>query len=162
MAWETRLARLERLCRRWPGCDRSGITHYAHASFPEMMTIIMRSGRVTSIQIPYSAATAWPSKRSCRWPAELGIGVLVMRPLGEGALAARPPAPDQLAPLAPFGVRTWAQALLRNGCSATCASAAVIPAAIARSTPATMPRLDRRPGSAPRSVTYVAQLAKQG
>jgi aryl-alcohol dehydrogenase-like predicted oxidoreductase len=37
----------------------------------------------------------------------------VMRPLGDGALVRRAPAPEQLEPLAPFGVHSWAQALLK-------------------------------------------------
>ena len=45
--------------------------------------------------------------------ADLGLGVLLMRPLGEGALVRRSPGPAELAPLAPFGVTTWAQALLK-------------------------------------------------
>jgi aryl-alcohol dehydrogenase-like predicted oxidoreductase len=45
--------------------------------------------------------------------AERGLGVVVMRPFGEGALMRRPPSADQLAPLRPFGVTTWAQALLK-------------------------------------------------
>jgi diketogulonate reductase-like aldo/keto reductase len=44
---------------------------------------------------------------------ELGLGVLVMRPLGEGALLRTPPPAAALAPLRPFGVTTWAQALLK-------------------------------------------------
>ena len=36
-----------------------------------------------------------------------------MRPLGEGSLMRRPPSPETLAPLAPYGVHTWAQALLK-------------------------------------------------
>jgi diketogulonate reductase-like aldo/keto reductase len=36
-----------------------------------------------------------------------------MRPLGEGALARKPVSREVLAPLAPFGVETWAQALLK-------------------------------------------------
>jgi aryl-alcohol dehydrogenase-like predicted oxidoreductase len=39
------------------------------------------------------------------------------RPLGEGQLTRRPPGPDQLAPLRPFGVTTWAQALIKWGLS---------------------------------------------
>jgi aryl-alcohol dehydrogenase-like predicted oxidoreductase len=111
VAWETRLARLERL--RDDGRVRSvGITHYSHGAFDQMMAI-MRSGRVTSIQIPYNALDRVAEQVILPLAADLGIGVLVMRPLGEGALTARSPSPDQLAPLAPFGVRTWAQALLK-------------------------------------------------
>ena len=45
--------------------------------------------------------------------AELGVAVIVMRPFGEGALLAHEPAPEELSPLAEFGVRTWPQALLK-------------------------------------------------
>ena len=45
--------------------------------------------------------------------AERGLGVVVMRPFGEGALMRRRPNDKQLAPLRPFGVTTWAQALLK-------------------------------------------------
>jgi aryl-alcohol dehydrogenase-like predicted oxidoreductase len=48
---------------------------------------------------------------------ELGLGVLLMRPLGEGQLMRRRPSPDELAPLRPFGVTTWAQALIKWGLS---------------------------------------------
>ena len=36
-----------------------------------------------------------------------------MRPLGEGALVRRAPSDEELAPLREFGIRTWAQALLK-------------------------------------------------
>jgi predicted aldo/keto reductase-like oxidoreductase len=45
--------------------------------------------------------------------AELGVAVIVMRPLGEGALLRRPPSADELAPLARLGVETRPQALLK-------------------------------------------------
>jgi len=40
-----------------------------------------------------------------------------MRPLGEGQLVRRPPSPAELAPLRPFGVTTWGQALIKWGLS---------------------------------------------
>ena len=40
-----------------------------------------------------------------------------MRPLGEGQLVRRPPSPVELAPLRPFGVTTWVQALIKWGLS---------------------------------------------
>jgi aryl-alcohol dehydrogenase-like predicted oxidoreductase len=45
--------------------------------------------------------------------AELGLAVIVMRPLGEGALVRRPPPADALAPLRALGIETWPQALLK-------------------------------------------------
>jgi aryl-alcohol dehydrogenase-like predicted oxidoreductase len=45
--------------------------------------------------------------------AELGLGVVVMRPFAEAGLTRRPPPLEQLAPLKAFGVGTWAQALLK-------------------------------------------------
>ena len=48
---------------------------------------------------------------------KLGLGVLLMRPLGEGQLMRRPPSPAELAPLRPFGVSTWVQALIKWGLS---------------------------------------------
>src|SRR3954454_1176469 len=48
---------------------------------------------------------------------ELGLGVLLMRPLGEGLLVRHRPSAAELAPLRPFGVTTWPQALLKWGLS---------------------------------------------
>jgi diketogulonate reductase-like aldo/keto reductase len=45
---------------------------------------------------------------------ELGLGVVVMRPLGGGGgLVTRPPHDDALTPLREYGVETWSQALLK-------------------------------------------------
>jgi aryl-alcohol dehydrogenase-like predicted oxidoreductase len=111
VAWQRRLARLEQL--RDAGHVRAvGITHYLHSAFPELIGI-MRSGRVTSIQIPYSAADRVAEQTVLPVAADLGIGVIVMQPLGEGTLARRSPPAHALEPLIPFGIYTWAQALLK-------------------------------------------------
>jgi aryl-alcohol dehydrogenase-like predicted oxidoreductase len=73
----------------------------------------MRSERVTAIQVPYNPQEREVEARILPLAADLGIGVVVMRPFGEGSLMRRPPDQKDLAPLAPFGVTTWAQALLK-------------------------------------------------
>ena len=60
-----------------------------------------------------------PHERDCEreilpLAAELGIAVIVMRPLGEGALVRRS-VPQEV--LAELGVESWAQALLKGALS---------------------------------------------
>jgi aryl-alcohol dehydrogenase-like predicted oxidoreductase len=111
VAWPARLALLERL--RDTGQVRAvGITHYAHSAFGDLMSI-MRSGRVSSIQIPYNLLDRAVEQAVLPLAAELGIGVLVMRPLGTGPLARQTVPADSLRALAAFGVHTWSQALLK-------------------------------------------------
>jgi aryl-alcohol dehydrogenase-like predicted oxidoreductase len=109
--WPKRLARLEQL-RDDQKVGTVGVTHYQHSAFAEMMDI-MRSGRVTCVQVPYNVQDRVVEQHVLPLAAELNVGVIVMRPLGQGALAAKSPRPEQLQPLAAFGVRTWAQALLK-------------------------------------------------
>src|SRR6266540_3916810 len=45
--------------------------------------------------------------------ADLGLGVVVMRPFAEGALLRRQPDPGALEPLEAYGITSWPQALLR-------------------------------------------------
>jgi diketogulonate reductase-like aldo/keto reductase len=45
--------------------------------------------------------------------SELGVAVIVMRPLGGEGSVIPPPQAEQLEPLRAFGVETWAQALLK-------------------------------------------------
>src|SRR5262249_4911502 len=89
-----------------------GVTHYEHAAFPELIAI-MRTGQVTCIQVPYNALDRVVDQAVLPAAADLGIGVIVMRPFGEGTLTRRAPPAQALAPLAPFGVHTWSQALLK-------------------------------------------------
>jgi aryl-alcohol dehydrogenase-like predicted oxidoreductase len=111
VAWREHLPALEDLRAR--GAVRVvGATHYQHAAFDELMGV-MRTGRIGMVQIPYNAADRVVERAVLPLAEELGVGVLVMRPLGGGALARRPPPARELEPLVPFGVRTWAQALLK-------------------------------------------------
>jgi len=111
VAWPTRLDLLEE--ERDAGHIRLiGVTHYSEDAYDEMAAI-MRSGRIDAVQIPYNPTQARCAEEILPLASDLGIGVVVMRPFGEGALTARPPSPEELAPLADFGVRTWGQALLK-------------------------------------------------
>jgi aryl-alcohol dehydrogenase-like predicted oxidoreductase len=111
VAWREHLTVLERL-RDGGSVTVVGATHYAHSAFDELLRV-MRTGRIGLIQIPYNVADRVVERTILPAAADLGIGVLVMRPLGEGKLVRHRPPDDDLAPLAAFGVRTWAQALLK-------------------------------------------------
>jgi aryl-alcohol dehydrogenase-like predicted oxidoreductase len=105
------LALLERL--RDEGHVRAlGATHYSAAAFEDLAGV-MRSGRIDAIQIPYNPRQREVERDILPLAEELGLGVLVMRPFGEGSLVRRPPPDEALAPLREFGVTTWAQALLK-------------------------------------------------
>lgn len=111
VATETHLAHLEALQRE--GRVRAlGVTHYSHRAFPEILRWI-ESGRVQCVQVPYSAADREAEREVLPRACELGVGVIVMRPLGEGELVRRAPPAAELRRLEPFGVRTWAQALIK-------------------------------------------------
>jgi aryl-alcohol dehydrogenase-like predicted oxidoreductase len=73
----------------------------------------MRTGRIGAIQIPYNPHERDVERTILPLAQELGLGVLVMRPLGGGGLGRRAPDPRELAPLREFGVETWGQALLK-------------------------------------------------
>lgn len=91
---------------------RLGVTHYDPAAFGELEEAL-RSGRFATVQLPLSPWERESERRLLPLAEELGLAVVVMRPLGAGRARDRQPGPAELAPLAPFGVRTWAQALLK-------------------------------------------------
>lgn len=111
VAWRTWLPVLERL-KAGGTIAALGVTHYLHSAFGEMERI-MRSHELDAIQVPYNALDAACAHRLLPLAEERGIGVLVMRPFGEGALTRRRPPPEALAPFTCFGVTTWPQALLK-------------------------------------------------
>lgn len=111
VGWREHLPLLEDL-RAQGALAVPGATHYAHSAFPALMEV-MRTGRIGMVQVPYNAADRLVEREVLPLAEELGLGVMVMEPLGSGALARRSPPAAALAPLAEFGVRTWAQALLK-------------------------------------------------
>ena len=89
-----------------------GLTHYSATAFDELRRA-MEDRRVGAIQIPYNPhqrdveATILPAA------ADLGLGVIVMRPFGEGSVLRKTIPASALTPLAPFGITSWPQALLK-------------------------------------------------
>ncbi len=113
--WPTRLDQLER--RRDAGqVDVVAATHWKADAFGELEKV-MRTGRIGAVQVPYNPHEREVEARILPLAAELGLGVIPMRPFAAGGLIGRDPGPEALAPLAPFGVTTWSQALLRYGLS---------------------------------------------
>jgi diketogulonate reductase-like aldo/keto reductase len=89
-----------------------GVTHYDAAAFGELERAL-RTGRFQAVQLPLNPRERECERRLLPLAAELGIAVIVMEPLGSGALLGRAPDAADLEPLRPHGVSTWAQALLK-------------------------------------------------
>jgi aryl-alcohol dehydrogenase-like predicted oxidoreductase len=89
-----------------------GATHYSEGAFDQLRKV-MEGGRIDAIQVPYNPRQRKIEEVILPLAAELNLGVLIMRPFGEGDLLRSAPSPSSLAPLAEFGVTTWPQALLK-------------------------------------------------
>ena len=94
--------------------DRIGVTHF-DAGAVEGFEDAMRSGRFDAVQIPLNPLDRACERKILPLAEELGLAVIVMRPLGGARDVGLRPGPDPAAlrPLHPFGVETWAQALLK-------------------------------------------------
>jgi aryl-alcohol dehydrogenase-like predicted oxidoreductase len=158
VAVERRLNTLHRL--KDEGMVRAvGATHYSRAAFGNLASV-MRSGRVDFVQVPYNAAETAATQELLPLAEELGLGVIIMVPLGSGRLVRNAPQQRDLEPLREFGVETWAQALLKFVLSDRRVSCAIP----ATSSPERM-RENARAGEPPwfgdEERRYVAELARR-
>jgi aryl-alcohol dehydrogenase-like predicted oxidoreductase len=111
VSWREQLTMLEEM--KALGKVRAiGATHYCASAFDELGRV-MQTGRIAAIQIPYNPLQREVEREILPLAADLGLGVVVMRPFAEGALLRRQLAPSDLEPLRPFGVTSWPQALLK-------------------------------------------------
>lgn len=109
--WREHLAELEKR-KRDDQVRAVGVTHYNHNAFDELEEV-MRTGRLDMVQIPYNVADRVVEKSVLPLAEKLGLGILVMEPLGTGALVRKVPAPEQIEPFLDERIRTWAQVCLK-------------------------------------------------
>ncbi len=107
VGWPARLHRIEQ--QRDAGRVRHvGATHYLPSAFDELERV-MRTRRLDAIQVPLNPRERAAEARILPLAADLGLGVLVMRPFAEGSLLGRPFPPE----LVEAGLSGWPEALLR-------------------------------------------------
>ena len=110
--WQGHLPLLESL-RQQGLIGAIGATHYRACRPSSELATVMKTGRISVVQIPYNPVERDVERVILPLAADLGLGVVVMRPFGEGALVRSSPAGFGAAGLAAFGVHTWPQVLLK-------------------------------------------------
>jgi diketogulonate reductase-like aldo/keto reductase len=91
---------------------RLGVTHYGAAAFAELAEALATQ-RFDTVQLPLNPRQREAERELLPLAAELGVAVIVMRPLGGEGSVIPPPPDEELEPLRPFGVETWQQTLLK-------------------------------------------------
>jgi diketogulonate reductase-like aldo/keto reductase len=157
LLWQEHLRWLEEE-RAQGRIGKLGVTHYDAAAFEELARA-MQTGRFDAVQLPYN-----PVERECErellpLAAELGIAVIVMRPLGDKSRLRNPPSREDLSPLHDLGVETWAQALLKWALSDERVDV-VIPATSKPERAAENARAGSPPWLGPEERDLVARLAR--
>jgi diketogulonate reductase-like aldo/keto reductase len=111
VSWDQHLPWLE--CERGAGrIGRIGVTHYDSWALGELERAL-RTDRFDTVQVPLNPLERECERRVLPLAAELGVAVIVMRPLGKRSLLRASPSPKDLEPLRGLGVRSWPQALLK-------------------------------------------------
>jgi aryl-alcohol dehydrogenase-like predicted oxidoreductase len=107
LAWREHLDWMDR--ERGVGNVRwLGATTFQPSTF-DVLERVMRTGRIHAIQVPLNPREREAEERILPVAADLGLGVLAMRPYAEGGLLRRP----FPAELTTAGLSGWPEALLR-------------------------------------------------
>jgi aryl-alcohol dehydrogenase-like predicted oxidoreductase len=109
--WQQHLPELEKR-KRNDEIRAIGATHYNPSAFGELEEV-MKAGRLDMIQIPYNILDRTVEERILPLAEKMGLGVLVMEPLGTGALARKAPPEDSLQPFLDEDITTWPQVCLK-------------------------------------------------
>jgi aryl-alcohol dehydrogenase-like predicted oxidoreductase len=86
-----------------------GATQWNPGAFDELAEV-MRTRRIGCVQIPWNPREREAEREILPLADDLGLGVIAMRPFGEGGLLRRAPSAEGLAPL---GGGSWPEVLLR-------------------------------------------------